>query len=231
MSNAPAPDPAPPPGLPAAGAEADADADAAQAWTELPLFPLQMVLFPGGLLQLKVFEARYLDLVSHCLRSQSPFGVVCLKQGSEVRAGADDPARLEAVAVLAHLQEVDADQPGILKARCVGGRRVLLDTPRQRADGLWLAGALASPADAACPVPPDLGPAAVALAHAITALAQQDQHPFARPHQLQDAGWVANRWCELLPISLAAKYRLMVLDEPALRLKLVDDYLRGKGVV
>ena len=108
---------------------------------------------------------------------------------------------------------------------------MLLDSPRQRADGLWLAGALASPDDAACAVPPDLAPTAVALAHAIEALAQQDQHPFARPHQLQDAGWVANRWCELLPISLAAKYRLMVLDEPALRLKLVDDYLRGKGVV
>ncbi len=203
----------------------------AQAWTDLPLFPLQTVLFPGGLLQLKVFEARYLDLISHCLRTQSPFGVVCLQQGGEVRQGAADGARLEAVAVLAELQDVDAEQPGILKARCLGGRRVVLDSPRQRADGLWLAGALASPDDVPCVVPPDLAPTAAALAHAIEALAQQDQHPFARPHQLHDAGWVANRWCELLPISLAAKYRLMVLDEPALRLKLVDDYLRGKGVV
>ena len=41
----------------------------------------------------------------------------------------------------------------------------------------------------------------------------------------------ANRWCEILPISVAAKYRLMVLDEPVLRLKLVDEYLRGKGVI
>ena len=203
----------------------------AQAWTDLPLFPLQTVLFPGGLLQLKVFEARYLDLISHCLRTRSPFGVVCLQQGGEVRQGAADGARLEAVAVLAELQDVDAEQPGILKARCLGGRRVVLDSPRQRADGLWLAGALASPDDVPCVVPPDLAPTAAALAHAIEALAQQDQHPFARPHQLHDAGWVANRWCELLPISLAAKYRLMVLDEPALRLKLVDDYLRGKGVV
>ena len=209
----------------------DDTAAPAQAWTDLPLFPLQTVLFPGGLLQLKVFEARYLHLISHCLRTQSPFGVVCLQQGNEVRQGAADSARLEAVAVLAELQDVDAEQPGILKARCLGGRRVVLDTPRQRADGLWLAGALASPADAPCAVPPDLAPTAVALAQAIEALASQDQHPFVRPRQLQDAGWVANRWCELLPISLAAKYRLMVLDEPALRLKLVDDYLRGKGVV
>ena len=50
----------------------------------LPLFPLQAVLFPGGLLGLKVFEARYLDLVTRCLREQRPFGVVCLRQGGEV---------------------------------------------------------------------------------------------------------------------------------------------------
>jgi uncharacterized protein len=53
---------------------------------KLPLFPLQTVLFPGGLLQLKVFEARYLDLVGACLRAQAPFGVVCLAQGGEVGA-------------------------------------------------------------------------------------------------------------------------------------------------
>ena len=45
---------------------------------ELPLFPLQSVLFPGGLLGLKVFEVRYLDLVGRCLREQRPFGVVAL---------------------------------------------------------------------------------------------------------------------------------------------------------
>ena len=225
MSNTPTPEPLP--GLPG---DTTNPADR-QAWADLPLFPLPTVLYPGGLLQLKVFEARYLDLISHCLRNQSPFGVVCLSQGAEVGQRAEAPARLQAVAVLAALQEVDAEQPGILKVRCLGGRRVVLDSPHQRADGLWLAGALASPDDAPCAVPPDLAPSAAALAHAISALAGQGQHPFARPHQLQDAGWVANRWCELLPIPLAAKYRLMVLDEPLLRLKLVDDYLRGKGVV
>ena len=53
----------------------------------LSLFPLRMVLFPGGLLHLKVFEARYLDMVGQCLRKQQPFGVVCLKQGAEAGAG------------------------------------------------------------------------------------------------------------------------------------------------
>ena len=70
-----------------------------------------------------------------------------------------------------------------------------------------------------------------ALANAIAALRQQGNTPFIEPYRFDDAGWVANRWCEILPISLAAKQRLMLLPEPQLRLRLVDEYLRGKGVV
>jgi hypothetical protein len=70
-----------------------------------------------------------------------------------------------------------------------------------------------------------------ALANAIDALRKQGTTPFAEPYRFDDAGWVANRWCEILPIPLAAKQRLMLLPEPQLRLRLVDEYLRGKGVV
>ena len=194
------------------------------------MFPLQTVLFPGGLLQLKVFEARYLDLISQCLRRQLPFGVVCLAQGSELRGGSDSP-QFESTAVLAQIQDVDAEQAGILLVRCLGGQRVQLGQPHQRADGLWLAEASAGPDDLPAAVPPELLGSAGALAKAIDSMAVQDLRPFALPYRLDDAGWVANRWCEILPISMAAKYRLMRLDEPLLRLKLVDDYLRSKGLI
>ena len=199
-------------------------------WTALPLFPLGTVLFPGGLLPLKVFEARYLDLVSHCLRTRQPFAVVHIRQGSELR-GTGGKTLLEAVGVLAHLQEVDAEQPGILRVRCTGGLRVHLGAPHQRDDGLWLAEATAGAPDPAVAVPPELQPAAEALGRAIDALDAQGHHPFLQPHALADAGWVANRWCEILPISGAAKQRLMALDEPLLRLQLVQDYLQGKGLL
>ena len=194
------------------------------------MFPLQTVLFPGGLLQLKVFEARYLDLISQCLRRQLPFGVVCLAQGSELRGGSDSP-QLESTAVLAQIQDVDAEQAGILLVRCLGGQRVQLGQPHQRVDGLWLAEASACPDDLPAAMPPELLGSAGALAKAIDSMAVQDLRPFALPYRLDDAGWVANRWCEILPISMAAKYRLMRLDEPLLRLKLVDDYLRSKGLI
>ena len=75
----------------------------------LALFPLRSVLFPDGLLALKVFEARYLDLVADCLRRQRPFGVVCLLQGGEVRG---DPAavRFEQTGVLARLDDSIGDR-------------------------------------------------------------------------------------------------------------------------
>ncbi|MBS0436928.1 MAG: LON peptidase substrate-binding domain-containing protein, partial [Proteobacteria bacterium] len=108
---------------------------------ELPLFPLQTVLFPGGLLSLKVFEARYLDLASTCLREKRPFGVVALRKGQEVRrSGQDEPGAvvLEDVGVMAEILELDGAQPGILQLRCRGTRRFRIERTHQRADGLWI---------------------------------------------------------------------------------------------
>lgn len=205
-----------------------------QWYESVPLFPLQTVLFPGGILGLKVFETRYLDLMGHCMRQGEPFGVVCLKQGTEVqRAGSasDTATRLEACATLAQLDEVDADQPGILQIRCIGTQRVKISHPRQQADGLWRAqGVPVEPDEAAAP-PDALQGTVQALVEAIGSLRDQGLEPFTLPHQLGHAGWVANRWCEILPISLAAKQRLMELEDPVMRLKLVDEFLRTKGVV
>jgi uncharacterized protein len=197
----------------------------------LPLFPLQTVLFPGALLGLKVFEARYLDLVSDCLRTQQPFGVVCLRQGAEAGRGSK-PARMEAVGVLARVQDVDSEQTGILRVHCQGGQRFRLGgAPVQRDDGLWLAPVQPLPADPARQPGPAMLQTVTALAEAIRKLQDQGREPFAKPYRLDDAGWVANRWCELLPVTLSAKQKLMELDDPVIRLSLVDGFLRDKKVV
>jgi len=104
----------------------------------LPLFPLRTVLFPGARLGLTVFEARYLDLVSDCLRNRQPFGVLCLKQGSEAGRSAA-PVALEEVGVLARIDEVDAEQTGILRLRCTGLQRFRRrGEAEQHASGLWV---------------------------------------------------------------------------------------------
>jgi Lon protease-like protein len=198
--------------------------------SDLPLFPLQSVLFPGAQLQLRVFEARYLDLVSRCLREKQPFGAICLRQGSEVR-NVNETVQLESTGVLARIEEVDAEQAGVLRVRCLGTQRFEIDQPLQRPDGLWTARAWLVDDDAAAAPPEAMVPTVRALANAIGALERKAGSPFIKPYRFDDAGWVANRWCELLPISLAAKQKLMELEDPQMRLRLVDEYLRGKGVV
>jgi uncharacterized protein len=196
---------------------------------ELALFPLQSVLFPGAVLPLKVFEVRYLDLIGHCLRERRSFGVVCLRHGKE--AGRER-VHFEREGVQARIDNVDAEQAGILQVRCTGTQRfVIAGEPRQQSDGLWLADVCLQSEDEILAPEAAFVPTVKALANAIGALRQQGNTPFAEPYRFDDAGWVANRWCEILPISLAAKQRLMLLPEPQLRLRLVDEYLRGKGVV
>ena len=200
--------------------------------SELPLFPLRAVLFPDGLLGLKVFEARYLDMVGDCLRSGGRFGVVALAGGSGEGPPAEPPAwPMERCGVAAELLEVDSPQPGILQVRARGLERFTIESAQTLRDGLWLGDVSWRAADESVELPPALQSAAQALAVAIDSLDRQGSSPFLAPYRLDDAGWVANRWCEILPISLGAKYRLMALDDPLARLRLVDEYLRAQHVI
>lgn len=198
----------------------------------LPLFPLRQVLFPDGVLALKVFEARYLDLVGQCLRHEQPFGVVCLLQGAEVRAAGSAPVRFERVGVLARLTEVDADQAGVLQLRCLGTQRFRLQAQAvQRGDGLWQGDATLLERDACVPPTAALQPSVQALAAASAALQARGRTPFAQPYRFDEAGWVANRWGELLPWPLCDKQALMAQADPLQRLQRVQDWLRGSGVL
>ncbi len=200
--------------------------------SELPLFPLQTVLFPGGLLSLKVFEARYLDLMAECLREQRPFGVIALRAPGTAKVPAGDLRdEVESTGVVAELIDVDSTRAGILQVRCRGLQRFVLAARRQQPDGLWLADTTDLPEDAAVAPAVAVQGTVKGLANAIATLKGQGSQPFLQPYHFDSAGWVANRWCEILPISLTAKQRLMELDDPSVRLQLVDEYLRSKGVV
>jgi uncharacterized protein len=192
---------------------------------DLALFPLRTVLFPGGLLELKIFEARYLDLISRCLRETERFGVVALKSGHEARHP-HERVELHEVGTLAELIDVDSTQVGILQARCRGGMRFTVGATHQEKDGLWRAATTPIAADPVVLPAPGHGDIVKGLAEAIATLEAQDTRPFLEPHHLDDAGWVANRWCEILPFPLEAKQRLMALADPLARLDVVDSLLR-----
>lgn len=193
------------------------------------LFPLRSVLFPGTVLPLKVFEARYLDLVSQCLRDNVPFGVVALLSGQEAGRGA---VKFETHGVLARIDDVDAEGANLLRVRCTGQERfAMVGAAERQDDGLWRAEIELLPPDESMSPEPEVFPTVKALQQVIASLAEKGNVPFAEPWRLDEAGWVANRWCEILPIPLAAKQRLMLLPDPQARLRLVHDYLKGKGLV
>ncbi len=205
----------------------------------LPLFPLGTVLYPGGLLPLRIFEVRYLDMIRRCHAAGTPFGVVSLTQGHEVRQAGAPQEHFCAVGTLARLLEVQSPQPGLLMIRTEGGQRFRLRRTEQLKHGLWVGDADLLPDDLPVPVPSDLQDTSEALGQVLEKLRAQaaeagagsnDLPRVAEPWHLQDCGWVANRWCELLPLPPQLKQQLMELDNPLLRLELVGDILARHGI-
>lgn len=211
------------------------------ALTSLPLFPLNTVLYPGGTLQLQIFEVRYLDLMGKCHKTGAPFGVVSLTQGSEVRrpdpqAPSGDGFAQEAfvdVGTLATITEFSSPQAGLMLLRCTAGERFRITQRSRLKHGLWVADVQVLPPDLPTPVPDDLQSVAQALDNLIQRLKDHPNGqslPVEPPYRLDDCGWVSNRWCELLPIPLELKQRLMELDNPLMRLELVSDILERTGI-
>jgi hypothetical protein len=210
--------------------------------TSLPLFPLGTVLYPGGVLPLRIFEVRYLDMIGRCHKHGEPFGVVALTQGSEVQrapsAGPAGDARPSEVfhdtGTLATITELTRPQPGLIEIRCVGTQRFTLTRRERLRHGLWVGDAQRCPDDLSTPIPPDLLAIAQALQQLMARLQAQDD-PAMRlalptPLRLDDCGWVANRWCELMGLPLPLQQRLMALDNPLVRLELVGDLLQRQGI-
>lgn len=216
--------------------------------TSLPLFPLGTVLFPGGLLPLQIFEVRYLNMIGKCHKTGAPFGIVSLTQGSEVRKPADPSTgdklpggdgfaheAFNTIGTLASIREFSVPQPGLMVIECTGIQRFEISRHEKLKYGLWIADVTRLEDDLSVKIPHDLQKTADALGKMIKSLQQRDvpadgQIPLLAPYHLDDCGWVANRWCELLPMPLALKQRLMELDNPLLRLELVCDILERTGI-
>ena len=213
---------------------------------QLPLFPLGSVLYPGGFLPMQIFEVRYLDMIRRCFEAGKPFGVVCLNQGSEVRQRAasggasGEGFAAEAffpVGTLARIDELQRPQPGLMLIRCAGTQRFRVQRSEQQRFGLWVGDVELIPDDAVAPVPDDLAFTRDALQtlvrnieHSITLSGESGAElPLLQPYRWDDCGWLANRWCEMLPLNRALKQRFMALDSPLLRLELVADTLGQMG--
>ncbi|MGJ7527928.1 LON peptidase substrate-binding domain-containing protein [Variovorax sp. GB1P17] len=203
----------------------------------IPLFPLGTVLFPDGLLPLRVFEVRYLDMIGKCRKADAPFGVVSLTSGSEVRKAGADAERFAGIGTLAVIREFDSPQSGLLQIECIGTQRFRVRHSELQKHGLWVAEVDAVADDVALEIPDDLQHTATALRRLVDTLEERRgtqgesvRLPIGAPYRFNDCGWVANRWCELVPMQLELRQRLMELDSPLMRLELVSDLLARTGI-
>lgn len=201
----------------------------------VPLFPLKTVLFPGGVLPLRVFETRYVDMVRACMKQSTPFGVVAIRSGREV----GNPAEPYGVGTLAHITDWDMPEFGVLLLNTRGGERFRIIETRTLPSQLTEARIEPLPADTDLDSGEALEICANLLRVVIDDLLERSRdesgedfiNPLPEPHQLDDAGWVANRWGEMLPISLEAKQELLELTDAGARLQQVEFYLKENGVI
>jgi uncharacterized protein len=201
-----------------------------ESLTELPLFPLATVLFPGALLPLQLFELRYLQMIGECERQGTGFGVVTLTQGREVHhPGASE--QFEAIGTRVQIERIERPQPGLVMVWCRGVEKFRIEATQQRSDGLWLGRVQALPPEPAVQVPEDLQYLSAQMHEALTQLSAQPSvvPPWNEAWRLQDCSWLSQRWGELLPLPLQMKYRLFALQEPLMRLELVGDLVSPSG--
>jgi Lon protease-like protein len=190
---------------------------------KLPIFPLKTVLFPGGLLPLRVFEARYMEMVSACLKGDQAFGICSITAGEEVGA----PAEYATVGTIARISSWDMEQLGILSLVTEGGSRFNVLEREVTPAGLALArAALLREEDESAPEPP---PALVDLLRKLIERVGEDR--FAAARHFDDANWVSYRLAEILPIKLSVKQKLLEVNDSEVRLRVISEFLRMQGLL
>ncbi|MDR0777148.1 MAG: LON peptidase substrate-binding domain-containing protein [Azonexus sp.] len=194
-----------------------APAGAAVETMHLPLLPLNAVLFPGGLLALKIFEQRYLDMAADCLKEAKPFGICLIASGSETGSATPHP-----VGTLATIASWEMEQLGILLISANGGRRFrIIESQVGPANLLEATVELLTEPKPVTP-PPERRRLLPLLRRIVGDLGPKR---IPEPHRFDDAAWVGYRITEVLPIQNLAKQKLLELDDPLARLQILETYL------
>jgi Lon protease-like protein len=188
---------------------------------EIHIFPLNTVLFPGGLLPLKVFEQRYIEMTTACLRESRPFGVCLIREGREVGSAAVP----EPVGCFAAIESWDMPQLGLFHLVARGGERFRIRDTRVAPNHLLSA--------VVEPMPPD------AAAGEVDGLCRQVLEAimekvgagrFPEPARLDDASWVGYRLAEVLPLDVRLKQELLEITDAGKRLERLRTLLVQQGI-
>ena len=185
----------------------------------IPLFPLNTVLFPEGPLPLRIFEPRYLDMVSNCLKTGTGIGVVLIQDGSETGA----PATTHDIGTLGHINYWNRRSDGILGITVVGDQRFRILDRQVEPSQLLTADVELIPNEPGEDLPDRFEP----LAKVLHEIVSQLEPPYTTmPTRYDDACWVGARLVELLPMELAQKQMFLRMDDPLERLERLSRMLQ-----
>jgi Lon protease-like protein len=184
---------------------------------QIPLFPLNTVLFPGGPLPLRVFEPRYLDMISRCMKSDSPFGVVLIREGGEL-----GQATTYSTGTLAKVIDWYQGSDGILGITAIGTERFRLLTTERQDDGLNVGDIELLPDVPKANIPDQYRSLPQILESVMNDLGRLYENLERR---FGDATWVAYRFAEILPIDLEQKQEFLESDDVSTFLKRIDEVL------
>jgi Lon protease-like protein len=185
----------------------------------LPLFPLNTVLFPGGLLPLKVFEPRYLDLVSDCMRNNTGFGICLISDGEE--AGA--PATVRDIGTMVNIIDWDRRSDGLLGILVHGEQRFRVRSTTTEKNGLVMADVEYLPFEPHSVIPEEFR----SMSEMLARIMKEIGAPYDRLEVHYDlADEVCARLTELLPLEMDIKQQILEMDDPLSRLFTLRDAMR-----
>jgi len=190
----------------------------------VPVFPLNTVLFPGAILPLRIFEVRYVDMASDCLRRSAAFGVCLIREGEEVGT----PAVPERVGCLARIADCDAEELGVLKVRAEGLERFRIVSSEVARSGLIVAEVEPLAPEEAAADAAGLAECADFLRKVIAGIGAER---FLQPFAFDDATWVGFRLAEILPLRNDVKQKLLELTDATLRLAVIHKFLRQQKLI
>ena len=193
----------------------------------LPLFPLRTVLYPGGVLPIKIFEQRYIDMVKRSLAHDEAFGVCLLPHGEEVApAGATQSFAM--IGTLARIVRWDMPQLGILHVTVRAGERFRVTRHRVEANGLVVADVSPLAPEPAVAMGDEYAP----LANLLRVIAERiGEANFPAVHAYDDGSWVGYRLAEVLPLPLHIKQTMLEVNDAGVRLKVLREFLVQQKLV
>lgn len=202
------------------GAESAAKESVSESSAEIPLFPLNTVLFPGGPLPLRIFEPRYVDMVRYCMRERAPFGVVLIRAGVEAGGAVSSTAD---VGTSARIVDFFQMPDGLLGLKCLGERKFRVSSRRTQSDGLNMGTVEWLPPERTADLPSEYAHLGQLLRKVLPELGEVYE---TVPKHFEDAGWVSARLAEILPINLADKQLCLELEDPVQRLARLSPFIR-----